>query len=99
MCRWKKTSKLSVTGFFAGKTPVTDEFPVQMTPPPPPPTHTHKEIGFLCGLKFFALNIVCGEYLQLGERQEAQISKFNAPPPLHTQFVMQIFSAFIWAWL
>ena len=24
----------------------------------------HKEIGFLCGLKFFALNIFCGEYLQ-----------------------------------
>ena len=23
-----------------------------------------KEIGFLCGLKFFALNIFCGEYLQ-----------------------------------
>ena len=25
----------------------------------------NKEIGFLCGLKFFALNIFCGEYLQL----------------------------------
>ena len=24
----------------------------------------NKEIGFLCGLKFFALNIFCGEYLQ-----------------------------------
>ena len=23
----------------------------------------NKEIGFLCGLKFFALNIFCGEYL------------------------------------
>ena len=24
----------------------------------------NKEIGFLCGLKFFTLNIFCGEYLQ-----------------------------------
>ena len=24
----------------------------------------NKEIGFLCGLKFFALNMFCGEYLQ-----------------------------------
>ena len=24
----------------------------------------NKEISFLCGLKFFALNIFCGEYLQ-----------------------------------
>ena len=24
----------------------------------------NKEIGFLCGLKSFALNIFCGEYLQ-----------------------------------
>ena len=24
----------------------------------------NKEIGFLCGLKFFALNIFCEEYLQ-----------------------------------
>ena len=24
----------------------------------------NKEVGFLCGLKFFALNISCGEYLQ-----------------------------------
>ena len=24
----------------------------------------NKEIAFLCGLKFFALNIFCGEYLQ-----------------------------------
>ena len=24
----------------------------------------NKEIGFFCGLKFFALNIFCGEYLQ-----------------------------------
>ena len=24
----------------------------------------NKEIGFLCGLKFFALDIFCGEYLQ-----------------------------------
>ena len=24
----------------------------------------NKEIGLLCGLKFFALNIFCGEYLQ-----------------------------------
>ena len=24
----------------------------------------NKEIGFLCGLKLFALNILCGEYLQ-----------------------------------
>ena len=24
----------------------------------------NKEIGFLCGLKFFALNIFCGAYLQ-----------------------------------
>ena len=24
----------------------------------------NKEIGFLCGLKFFALNIFCGEYPQ-----------------------------------
>ena len=24
----------------------------------------NKEIGILCGLKFFALNIFCGEYLQ-----------------------------------
>ena len=24
----------------------------------------NKEIGFLCGLRFFALNIFCGEYLQ-----------------------------------
>ena len=24
----------------------------------------NEEIGFLCGLKFFALNIFCGEYLQ-----------------------------------
>ena len=24
----------------------------------------NKEIGFLCGLKFFALNICCGEYLK-----------------------------------
>ena len=24
----------------------------------------NKEIGFLCGLKFVALNIFCGEYLQ-----------------------------------
>ena len=24
----------------------------------------NKEIGFLCGLKFFALYIFCGEYLQ-----------------------------------
>ena len=23
----------------------------------------YKKIGFLCGLKFFALNIFCGEYL------------------------------------
>ena len=27
----------------------------------------NKEIGFLCGLKFFALNIFCGEYLQSSE--------------------------------
>ena len=25
----------------------------------------NKGIGFLCGLKFFALNIFCDEYLQL----------------------------------
>ena len=24
----------------------------------------NKEIGFLCGLKFFALNIFCGDYLK-----------------------------------
>ena len=24
----------------------------------------NKEIGFLCGVKFFVLNIFCGEYLQ-----------------------------------
>ena len=25
----------------------------------------NKEIGLLCGLRFFALNLFCGEYLQL----------------------------------
>ena len=29
-CRSKKTSKLRVTGLYAGKTPVTGEFPAQM---------------------------------------------------------------------
>ena len=28
----------------------------------------NKEIGYLCGLKFFALNIFGGEYLTLGSR-------------------------------
>ena len=33
----------------------------------------NKEIGFLCGLKFFALNIFCGEYLQSSLHMMLQI--------------------------
>ena len=33
----------------------------------------NKEIGFLCGLKFFALNIFCGEYPQSSLRLVLQI--------------------------
>ena len=33
----------------------------------------NKEIGFLCGLKFFALNIFCGEYLQSSQHLMLQI--------------------------
>ena len=45
---------------------------------PPGSLHTlgadgHIEIGFLCGLKFFALNIFCGEYLQLSLHLMLQI--------------------------
>ena len=33
----------------------------------------NKEIGFLCGLKFFALNIFRGEYLQMSLHLMLQI--------------------------
>ena len=33
----------------------------------------NKEIGFLCGLKFFALNIFCGEYLQTATVKDVPI--------------------------
>ena len=33
----------------------------------------NKTTGFLCGLKFFALNIFCGEYLQSGLHLMLQI--------------------------